>query len=461
MTNNNNSKETLTREEIRNALIKLGIKSHDDVFGIVPNMDQDKVRALGTVITSYIQFLLKDKEYMNDIVTDCPNDDSITTDEHLNRIHSAINLFQDRDYTQKILSWDLSDNGEIRYGSYNLFDLTNRFIEDFLVGKGISGQFAFLSNPLEGFFDENLTTEDKNLIAGMKKDRIAFYGYHNAGKGVHLATVRWVSMSEAKNLYFGYETENNGILSMSNLQPLDCIQEDKNIQAGLKKYGFVKDLPKDGEKYTDEEVMKIFEAVNAALERTNNQVYVLKKSDSLGEMQFIPDLESCSEILDMPTPNGIRVNEFLSAKERDDVARKLADFMAYAQEHGESTVFAGTQYPSDQNGITFEDRRSLECFKTYGNEVKNANKAKATVEAYKAKVNECFFSLTNIDIAKEALAHMAKYRPGSYTLFEIANICGCYCCTSDKGGLWGCVHSCRFVHDFTPEYEAGKASASN
>ena len=460
MTNNKNPKDSLSREEIRSALINLGIKSHDDVFGIVPNMDSEKVNALGAVITGYIRFLAKDKEYMDDIVIDYPSDESEATDEYLKRIHDAINRFQDRDYTQKILNWDLSGNGELRYGSYNLFSLTNRFIEDYLVGKEISSQFAFLSGPQEGFFDEYLNSEDKKLIASMKKDRIAFYGYHNAGKGVHLATVRWVSMSEDKNLYLGYETENNGVLSMSNLHPLDCIQEDKNIQAGLKKYGFIKDMPKNGEKYTDEEIMKIFENVNAALEHTNNQVYVLKKSDSTGEMQFIPDLENCSELFDMPTPNGIRVNEFQSETERDEVARKLVNFMVYAQEHGENTIFAGIQYPSDQDGITFEDRCSLECFKTYGNEAKNANKAKATVEAYKAKVAESFFSLTNIDIAKETLAHMAKYRPGSYTLFEIANICGCYRTTSDKGGLWGCVHSCRFEHDFTPEYEASKVSAS-
>lgn len=172
MTNKNYSKETFTREEIRNALIKLGIKSHDDVFGIVPNMDPEKVNALGTVISGYIQFLVKDKEYMDNIVTDCPNDDSITTDEYLDRIQAAINRFQDRDYTQKILNWDLSGNGELRYGSYNLFSLTNRFIEDYLVGKEISSQFAFLSGPQEGFFDEYLNSEDKKLIASMKKDQL-------------------------------------------------------------------------------------------------------------------------------------------------------------------------------------------------------------------------------------------------------------------------------------------------
>ena len=146
MTNNKNPKDSLSREEIRSALINLGIKSHDDVFGIVPNMDSEKVNALGAVITGYIRFLAKDKEYMDDIVIDYPSDESEATDEYLKRIHDAINRFQDRDYTQKILNWDLSGNGELRYGSYNLFSLTNRFIEDYLVGKDSNKRFLGKGN---------------------------------------------------------------------------------------------------------------------------------------------------------------------------------------------------------------------------------------------------------------------------------------------------------------------------
>lgn len=416
----------ISRDEISRALIKLGIKSHDDEFEIGPDMDSDTIGAISTAIAGYIQFLSKKNLYRDAIVVDCPANES--SEDYLDSIYAVIKSFQDIDRTQKRLEW-LSFYGEISYGAYNLHNLAKTLIDHLLVEKDLSSQFYFVFDPQDVFFVENLSDKDMATIASKEKPRIPLYCGNTKHDGIYLARVYRVSMHECKHIYFDYEIESNGVLSHSCFAPKDFVQEDQNIQAGLKAFGFVKDAPKDGDKYTEEEIRKIFDDVKKALGKVNNRVYVLAtpKTRYRSELRYIPDLEHSEALSNTPMKHGICVNEFQSDNERDEIARKLSDFMLYAKNNAKELYFDTAQETS-------------------------------LTPSYMEKVKDTFFSLTDIDKAKESLAYMAKHRPGCYTLFDIVNICGCYRCASPKGDFWGRTSNCKFRHNFTAEYEHAKHS---
>lgn len=445
----------IDRDDIRNALIKLGIKSHDDVFEIGPNMDYDTTKAISTAIAAYVQFLAQKNFYRDAITVDYQDD----TEAYLEAIYAVIESFQDIDKTYARMKY-VSLSGEIPYGAYDLHSLTQVIIDYLVRHKDLSSFCNFLFGPQESFFTENLTDNDKAQISVKPKVRIPLYDNLVISKGIYLAKVYRVSMIEKKYLYFGYEIEQNGVLRNSCLAPNDFVKEDENIQAGLKALGFVKTAPKNNECYTDDETRKIFDDVNEALAKVNNLVYVRAVPNSnrtrICDLQYISNLKQCEEIFSTPAPNDILVNEFQTEEERNDVATKLVNFMTYAQNKGKKLTFDYAQYASDKDGHSYEDRINLKTYMLLKFSATKSKKTKALLRFYKAEIKKNFFNLTNLDNAKEQLAHMAKYRPGSYTLFDIANICGCYSCTTPKGNLWGCVSECRFERDFTPEYEFAK-----
>lgn len=432
------------RDEISRTLTRIGIKSHDDDFHIGPDMDSDTIGAISTAIAAYTQFLTEKELYRDAIVVDCPDeadnqiefdcddtDSSIESERvkpYLDSIYAVIESLQDIDRTKKRMEW-LCFYGEIPYGAYNLHSLASTLVEHLLVAKELSSQFKFTFEPQEEFFTKNLSDEEMATIAEKEKPRIPFYSQQVKHDGIYLARVYRVSMYKSKYLYFGYEIESNGTLSNFSFVPKDIVQEDANIQTGLKALGFVKNPPKDGEKYTEDEIRKIFDDVKSALDKTNSRVYILATPDSRfpSNLRYIPDLEHCEALFNTPKQHGICINEFQSESERDDIARKLSDFMIFAKNNA-----LGLTYRKAKNEF-----QSAPCV---------------------TQIRENFFSLSSFEKAKESLAFMAKHRPGCYTLFDIANICGCYRCTSPNGGFWGCVSDCKFDQDFTTEYELAKHS---
>ena len=143
------------RETIRNALMELGIKSHDDVFCIGNDIDIDTLNAVTSVIVGYVRYLSAIDMYSNSIMADYMDDDYFM-DSYLESVYAVIGAFQNFHYVQRIV-FEAIDFGEIPYGMYSVHSLTTYLIESVLVAEGISSQFAFCLYPQNRFFDENLT----------------------------------------------------------------------------------------------------------------------------------------------------------------------------------------------------------------------------------------------------------------------------------------------------------------
>lgn len=146
------------RDEINKALNKLGIKAHADMFEISPEMGPDSFYAVCTVLTGYMQCIIENNAYMEDVCVDCPYEDC-DTDEYLDSVYSIIRSLGDDDRITKCMEWAFF-NEILPSAKYSLHRLANSLVGEILLAKDISSQFFFAKGPLEGFFEDLNTSQN-------------------------------------------------------------------------------------------------------------------------------------------------------------------------------------------------------------------------------------------------------------------------------------------------------------
>jgi len=147
------------REAIRKALMKLGVKSHNDTFYIGNDIDFDTLDAVASVIVGYVGYLRPFDMYRNPTVlpdfnpTDLPD---CAKDAYLIVAYVILSVFDNFYRVQKFLS-ELIEFGMIPYGMYTVHDLMICLIKSAQEIMELDDiPFTFCFHPQNRFFDDNL-----------------------------------------------------------------------------------------------------------------------------------------------------------------------------------------------------------------------------------------------------------------------------------------------------------------